>query len=72
MVRITAGVDHEAWCRTPVNKPLRPNSGFRRGTVPGDASTTGGVVHVRGEHSTSVPDDIHGEWEIREVYVAGG
>ena len=27
---------------------------------------------MRGEYSTSVSEDIHAEWEIREVYVACG
>ena len=31
-----------------------------------------GVVHMLGEQSTSVSDAIQGEWETREVYVAGG
>ena len=31
-----------------------------------------GVVHMLGEQSTSVSDRIQGEWETREVYVAGG
>ena len=31
-----------------------------------------GVVQMLGEQSTSVSDRIQGEWETREVYVAGG
>ena len=31
-----------------------------------------GVVHMLGEQSASVCDGIQGEWETREVYVAGG
>ena len=31
-----------------------------------------GVVHMLGEQSTSASDVIQGEWETREVYVAGG
>ena len=37
-------------------------------TVPQPA----GVVHMLGEQSTSVSDRIQGEWETREIYVAGG
>ena len=58
-----------ARCRTPVNEPPRANSGFRRGSVIRDASATREMVHMLGEQSVS--DRIQGEWETREVYLAG-
>ena len=61
----------QARCPTPVNEPPRANSGFRRGSVIYDGSATREMVHMLGEQSTSVSDRIQGEWETRQVYLAG-
>ena len=38
----------------------------------GDGSATCEMTRMFGEESTSVLDLIEGEWETREIYLAGG
>ena len=58
-------VDHPS-----IRRERTPNSTAVQ--YPAMVGQPAGVVHMLGEQSTSVSDAIQGEWETREVYVAGG
>ena len=57
---------------TPANEPSKANSRFRRWTALGGGSTGDEVAPVSGEEDSSLPDLIQSEWELCEVYLAGG
>ena len=55
-----------------VNTVAGANAEFWRGTVLGDGSAAREAVRMPGQESKSVSDVVQGEWETREVYLAGG